>query len=221
MSDEGKVRDRIRKLLALARNNSSEHEANAALERAQAMMLEYGVTEVGDDPEHIEVRAGEWINGHFRAAWHFQVAYAIARLYGCRNMFVKDRGLHRFAGMQHQIDAAEETFLWVVDQVEGYYKTALKAFDGQLSKTQRAELRASFKDAAALRIQVRVSKILNDRKASANALVVVDTANEKVNQMFEEMEVKERKMPALREGFGTGAGFNAGGLVRIQKEVQR
>lgn len=223
MTNEGKIRDRIRKLLALAKNNTNEHEANAALARAQEMMVEYGVNEVGDDPESIEVIRGDYMNGTFRAAWHFQVASAVARLYGCRNFFTtgKHKGLHGFAGMPHQIEAAEETFLWIVDQIEEYYKQALKAFDGGLSKTQRVELRASFKDAAASRIQVRVSKILNDRRPTGTALVVVDTVQEKVNEMFNEAGIKERSLPALRDGFGTGAGFNAGGLVRIQKEVDR
>lgn len=40
---------RIRKLLALSRNNSNPHEAGQALSRAQALMRKHGITELDTD----------------------------------------------------------------------------------------------------------------------------------------------------------------------------
>ncbi|HIA7945770.1 TPA: DUF2786 domain-containing protein, partial [Escherichia coli] len=40
---------RIRKLLALSRNNSNPHEAGQALSRAQALMRKHGITELDAD----------------------------------------------------------------------------------------------------------------------------------------------------------------------------
>lgn len=215
------IRIKIRKLLALAGNNPNEHEAKVALEKAHALMLEHGINEVGDDPDHIKIRRGDCVPGMYKANWHRHLARSVSRLYGCSHIFGTraNHGLYRFVGMNHQLEAAEETFIFIAEQIESLYKTALKAFDGKLDKVQRAELRASFKDAAAVRISVRVSKILNDRKPEGKALVVVDTIKEKIDDNLG--DIKRSKLPAVRDGFGSGAGFNAGGLVRIQKEVPR
>lgn len=216
------TRAKIRKLLALGADGTNEHISRMAFEKAHELMRQQGITEVGEDSERIQVLAGDWMEGTLlKANWHKNLAGHIARLYGCSAVHAINEfeGLHRFYGMRHQIEACEETFLFVVDQIEGLYKIALKAFDGQLTKMQRAELRASFKDAATLRVGVRISKILNNRQPEGTALVIVDTVKDQINAMFEEEKVGKKEI-AVKEGFGSGAGFNAGGLVQIQKEIK-
>jgi hypothetical protein len=64
---------------------------------------------------------------------------------------------------------------------------------------------------------------LQSRKQTrdSRALVVVNTATQKIQDILDENEIKPARQLALRSGFGTGAGYNAGGLVKIQKEVSR
>lgn len=215
------ARIKIRKLLALGADGTNEHVSRLALEKAYAMMQEYGITEVGEDPDHIEIRDSDWFVHGLKQNWHKSLGGHISRLYGCKHIFSigQTKGSHRFFGMSHQIEAAEETFLFVVKQVEEMYRIALRAFDGQLDKYQRAELRASFKDAAVARVGVRISKILNERQPQGTALVIVDTVAQAFEGFMEENGIKKREV-AIRSGFGSGAGFNAGGLIQIQKEVE-
>lgn len=222
MSDT--MRLKIRKLLALAGNNSNEAEAAAALAKAQQLMEEHNI-ELGNEEdfeEQITIVQGDMFVTNFKLPFHYTIAYAVGELYGCRNLVWKQVGGHCFVGMSHQVEAAEETFLWIIAQIEGLYSTALKGFSGTLTKYQRAELRASFKDAAAIRVAQRINEILRNRQLSTSgsrALVVVNVAKEKIEEMIGHKKVA--KTPALRSGFGTNIGYEAGNQVRIQKEVQR
>jgi hypothetical protein len=218
MSDA--IRYKIRKLLALAGNNPNEFEAATALKKAHDMMLEYGITELGEDGDGIDVIKGTILEG-FQTGWHAIVGNACSMLYGCKYARFRtggERDHTAFIGVAYQLEAAEETFVFIVTQIEQLYKIALKAFDGNLTKKQRAELRASFKDAAAIRIGLRIATIVKDRKSNKNALVVIDKIADKINGILDGKATVTQI--AIREGFGTGVGFNAGGLVQIQKEVK-
>ncbi len=217
------IRKKIRALLAMASDASAtDNERAVAMEKAQALIEKYNV-ELGDEEnfaDKIEITKGDIFARGLKLPYHRVVAGAVATLYEAKHL-MWDRGAagHSFWGLSHQVEADEETFLWIVAQIEDLYRTALKAFDGQLTKQQRAELRASFKDAAAARVSLRIHAIINARtaKRDSRALVVVNVAAEKLEE--EMKDIKKAKPIALREGFGTGAGFNAGGLVKIQKDV--
>lgn len=208
------IRIKIRKLLSLANNNDNEHQAAAALKKAHDLMLEHGITEIGEDAETIDIIKGDWFDG-YTATWHKYIASGVAKLYDAGTVRTEDNRYRRFIGMPYQVDACEETFKIICEQIERWYKVALSAFGGQLTKAQRAELRASFKEAAALRVLERVMEILNTREKSSQALVVIDR---RVEEAMAAIETKP--LPALRTGFGTIAGYNVGNMVQIQKEVK-
>ncbi len=220
MSDA--IKQKIRKLLAVANDGRGDlNSAANALKLAHDLMEKYGIEDVGEDQAAtIDIVRGDIMSG-FDKKWHTILGNAIGMLYGCQYMNVRTKSgdiIQTFIGAQYQLDAAGETFLFVADQIEQFYKIALKAFDGALTKAQRVELRASFKEAAALRIAARVIVIME--KPSRNALVVVDTIRARIDAMMDEANVSNTKIvPKL--GFGSGVGFNAGGLVQIQKEVRR
>lgn len=219
------IRIKIRKLLALAGNNSNEHEAAVALAKAQALMEEHNI-EMGNEEDFedkISIVEGPCFVRNQGKSFHKLIARAVAELYGCRNVVYRQVDGIAFWGVQAHTEAAEETYLWVVAQVEGLYSTALKAFNGRLTRAQRVELRASFKDAAAYRVYERVQAILASRRidpAASRALVVVDTISAALNDYMEQSKLKKSRQLKLRSGFGTGAGYKAGDMVRIQKEVQ-
>lgn len=224
MSDD--IRSRVRKLLALAGDQgATENERAVAMQKAQALIEQHNI-ELGDD-EHFEdqikiVKGDIFVKG-MKLPFHKIVGRSVAALYECSHLIHPRVDGHSYWGMSHQVEAAEETFLWIVAQIEDLYRVALKAFDGQLDKRQRAELRASFKDAAALRVEHRIREIIAQRKQNrdSRALVVIDTAAQKIAEELANSNIKAAKPPALREGFGTGAGYRAGDQVRIQKEVRQ
>lgn len=217
-----KIRDRVRKLLAMAADEgASENEKAFALKRAEAMIEEHNIQigEGWDESSTIEVIKGEYFVRGMQAKYHILVGSSIAMLYDCLHVNNKPLGAHQFWGMSHQVEAAEETFLWIVAQIDDLYRVALKAFSGQLTKSQRAELRASFKDGAATRVNHRICEILEKRSDSrdSRALVVVDAAAAVLEEMSKDLK---SIVPTVRSGFGTEAGYRAGDQVRIQKEVE-
>lgn len=63
---------RIRKLLALSRNNSNPHEAGQALSRAQALMRKHGITELDTDISVIKTSSSKGAPSEakkFRYGW--------------------------------------------------------------------------------------------------------------------------------------------------------
>lgn len=220
------IRIRVRKLLAMAADaGASDNEKAIAMRKAQALIEEHNI-ELGTlgDADTITVGKGDRFGAGMRYPYHHVIATQVAELYECRHVHWSNGKLgHAFWGMSHQVEAAEETFMWIVAQVEDLYRIALKAFDGRLDKQGRAELRSSFKDACAAKVAQRIRAIIYERSGArdSRALVVVNTAKEKVDQMIADDGVKAKKLPALREGFGTGAGYNAGDQVRIQREVRQ
>lgn len=85
-----------------------------------------------------------------------------------------------FFGREENVEMAEQTMLWLVRQVELLYKEALPR---GLSKRDRAEFRASFKDACGKRIFQRAKQLMAELKSDDrfaqqatghNALVVAN-----------------------------------------------
>lgn len=217
------IRLRVRKLLALASDaGATDNERAVAMQKAQALIEAHNI-ELGEEGsvDDIQVTKGDILRGRYHQAYHRILGASVAELYDCRHiLWSGGREGTSFWGLNYQIEAAEETFLWIVAQVEDLYRQALKAFDGKLTKAQRAELRGSFKDACAAKVVARINRIIDERKVNrdSRALVVVNTLGEKLNE--ETAKLRQARQVAIREGFGTGAGWNAGDLVRIQKEVK-
>lgn len=217
------IRSRVRKLLALAGDGgATDNERAVAMQKAQALIKEHNIQlgSLDDFAEQIKIVKGEMFVHNLKHPYHRVLARGVARLYECQNMVYQKVGGFSYWGLNHQVEAAEEAFLWIVAQVEELYRVALKAFDGQLSKQQRAELRASFKDACAVRVAQRIDMIMSERRETrdSRALVVVDTTAAKLAEAMSGM--KQAKAVALRDGFGTGAGYRAGDQVQIQKGVR-
>jgi len=217
------IRIKVRKLLALASDGgATDNERAVAMKKAQALIEEHNIV-LGEEgsADDIKVTKGDILRGRYHLAYHRILGGHVALLYDCKHIIWDGgRGGMSFWGMSYQVEAAEETFLWIVAQVEDLYRQALKAFDGKLTKAQRAELRGSFKDACAARVAHRIRLIIEDRSKArdSRALVVVNTIAEKLAE--EASGLRKSKAISIREGFGTGAGWNAGDLVRIQREVR-
>lgn len=76
---------RIRKLLALSRNNSNPHEAGQALSRAQALMRKHGITELDTDISVIKTSSSKGAPSEAEKVpvWMGRLMHVVAEAFGC------------------------------------------------------------------------------------------------------------------------------------------
>ena len=219
------IRERIRKLLALARDaGATSAEAEVALSKARQLMLDHGITDEPTESTASPVRCGEIRDG-LDNKWAIWLGTAAAELYGV-SMLLRQEGAYYFVGRPDNIAAAEETLLYLIEQVEAKYKLALGALRdaGANNKQTRAELRRTFKESAAVVVCRRVKEIIAAQHTARNgrALVVLNTAAKEAKDFVQE-HIKPRTGRALtigKSGIGTGAGIAAGKSIKLQGEVQ-
>lgn len=222
MTDE--IKSRIAKLLALARNNPNEHEADAALRRAAKMMAEHGVTE--KEVTGSKIILSDHIN--INKMWKRTLATAASALYGTQVFWAYDRESFRFTGDLAHVDASRETYLWLMEQVEFLYKNYLPK---GLSQADRAHHRSRFKDACANRIFVRVRLImesLEQEKIPGTSLVVLDAVKQRKIEandfLNEEMDAKTIKIKTVatvdKTSLSALIGIKAGDSVELNKKVK-
>lgn len=121
MTQEEKILERIRKLLALARDGAAtEAEASLAMERAQALLCEHNLSlaEIENGG-----RAGLIVLEFLRTdrqQWRRILANSMGRLYFCQ-YFYSTRGAedtHSFIGQKHNVEVARLMFDYVHATIE-------------------------------------------------------------------------------------------------------
>jgi hypothetical protein len=226
MNTPEKIIDRIRKLLALAKDKAaSENEAATAMSMASDLMMKYNIDHV-DDADAPGIIEGQYMRDQYKQKWHGFMHTAIATLYDCRGLETKS-GFRKFVGRPFNVSACEETWEFVIEQVEALYKEGLKAFKGKmgrLSKDARCDFRDSFKQACALRILRKVKEIKAAQKNQIpdhKALVIIDTMKEELDTLFAAKGLKDRRPVKVTSGFGTGAGLAAGDQVNLNRRMNK
>jgi len=215
------VIEKIRKLFRLARDKgATEHEQAVALAMAQRLMMQHNISDV-EEERIIEAIKGEWMNVDRGDPWEFVISSAVAVLFNCRSLIMKNSGSHQFVGKPENVEACGEAFLWVCSQVEVLYKEALHAYNGSLDKAGRANLRKTFKYSCAQRVYERcqdiVARARNDIP-SHMALVVIDQSLAAADDLIK--GVKKAKIRSPRAGIGTWTGRQAGDRVRLQGSIK-
>lgn len=222
------VISRIKKLLALGRDKgASESEAATALAKASELMLKHNIDNV-DNVVESEIAGGELIKDIGSHKHYMFLAHAVSQLYTCRYMIWKDSGDYRFIGKALNVQACEETFPWVVEQVDELYKQGLETFKSQaggwLDKRTRTEFRTTFKEACALKVVQRVREILAKQRNQIPqhmALVVIDNTLKQIDEVMEGRGIRKGRAVTVTKGhLGTGAGFAAGEQVQLQAKVR-
>jgi hypothetical protein len=176
-----KIKDKISKLLNMTvENGCSEDEQETAMRMAAGMAAAAGIDLDSVHPAEAPKRKATY--KYVRQEYKPHQAYcaqAAAELYGveCTIYNLGADGVN-FVGREENIDLAEQTWFWLMRQVEWLYKQELPR---GLTQTARAEFRKTFKAACAMRVKERAIKlmreiVLNDTNAQAatghNALVV-------------------------------------------------
>ena len=220
--------NKIKKLLAVAATGSgaTEGEAMSAAALASALMLKHNIdVQLDDDKDEPTAQRGESLGG-YDEPWHIECSGGAGYLYSCRPLIQRRMGNIAFVGRPDNINAAEMTLKFFVDETERLYKLNLPK---GLSKLDRANFRATFKMACARRIAARCWAIMetlrqDDAKAieatGSRALVIVQS----IDAMLAEADAMlgdAKKLPVrkMRFGLGTDAGRAAGDKVELQKKV--
>lgn len=222
------IRSKIEKLLRLASDRgATEDEAATAMRLAAGLMARHGI-EVKLEDEKPTVA----VTRHAKTAlrdYELQLAGASADLYGC-TIVVWDKGRLgvEFVGRSDNIDAAEQTMIFLQQQVEALYKEALPR---GLTQAERAEFRRTFKFACAMRVRQRARQIVADLQTSeaaaqaatgSTALVVLshfETLRRENEVALANFSLKPRRAVVRAMGSGTAAGRAAGDRVQLARRV--
>lgn len=230
-----KIVDRIRKLLALAGNNSQEKEAQAALEKAHALLSEHNL-----DMTAIESSNDDIVSDNSTVTdskpWRRPLAVAVARLYFCEALFsfrydeCKTRpcgyiryDVHRFIGQSHNVAVAKEMF--------SYLETTISRLAREASKgsRSRSKFEQSFKIACVKRLRERILEIVRNSMSTGStgstlpALANLYEQASKMNKEFIESNfhgVVERSPRAtVSDTDGAIAGNQAGDVINLSGQI--
>lgn len=233
MTSQDKVasmRERIRKLLALSRDASAfSNEASTAMAMASKLMAELGISED-------ELRNTNGTDGPLGEtevdkayAWRVQLASAAADLFGAYVLMYGSRlgkGKIVFHGPAEVIDAAQQTYEWMVRQIETMYRAFRKDEGICTDPVARKDFRLS----AAMQVRQRVRDLIKTTQVQAGdgrSLMVVERTQlmrDRIEQRLRDGGLKIGKgrstsLGPVRNQAAAAAGHMAGRSVQIQSTV--
>ena len=202
------VKAKIAKLLNMTvENGCSEDEAANAMRMAAGIAARAGIELASCmTPEQAKQKATIKRTFAEMKVYESMAAEAAACLYGVEcNAPNYGKNGYWFVGRQDNIDLAEQTMLWLVQQIETLYKQHLPK---GLDKRTRAEYRKSFKDACALRVWQRADALVKDMQhneqaaqnaTGQNALVVAGYFQTLKSENDEYWNERQRASEAARQ----------------------
>lgn len=210
--DRQTIINRINKLMELAGNNPSEHEAASAAEKAQAMLAEYNLS-MADLKATDKPMSDMFINEDYTTSghpWRFGLGMAVAQLYFCayyirtRQQFGYDnpeRTKHCFAGAQHNVAVAKLIFAYLVETIERLAQAGAKS----VPKKEQSPYRVTFRTQASYTLQDRLIK--RKRAAEKGDIQAVNETGEGTGKNLPALlstytQEKERVDEFLKETFG-------------------
>lgn len=189
-----KIKDRIRKLLALAANNPSAEEAAAAYAQASRFALKYqlDLEELGSPLEADDAPELPTLSDVVRrvvheakrmSTWRGIVLNALAKANLCRAY--NSCGSLTVFGVEKNVATVAYLFDAVCSQIDEKAKEALRRYDGPRGRTFGNSFRMGAATAVAQRIQIDPARAVDEAAEEAkaiggNALVRVQRAREYV-----------------------------------------
>jgi hypothetical protein len=225
------VIDRIQKLLRLAKNAGSEHEAALAAKRAAELMAQHEIHEAEISLDTQEPRVAEPIDQRFqltdtkkKVAWHMRVAYGVARSVGARAYYSKGRVM--LFGRLSAVQAASYTTQYLMREIEAitdekapspvHSRAYRNAF--RLGCASRIEERLEDQIAAknmpqhgAAKTKSASASPANDAPppASAGVIAIIEHDRAEVEAAYEDYSKRWRKTARVGQ-VSSGSGFTAG-----------
>ena len=123
-----KAKDRIDKLLKLAKNNPSEEEGKSALKKARALMAKHLIdeSEFENIEEKIESVVSERLSEKYTMWWHRLLSATIAQAFRCKSTskmeyvagYSKRRRVSTLHGLPEDLEIALKIYEYAVDLIE-------------------------------------------------------------------------------------------------------
>ena len=216
MSDNReKLIERIRRILALAGNNPNEHERDAAMAKAQALLLDHNISmkEV-DHTDDADVKIGEWTQVTRNGQWSRRIAAAVGRLYLAGYLYTSfgKKVQHTFVGTETNCKIASEVSAYVIEVV--YREGAIAMRRAGASNAYWT----SFVNSASHRIRARVGEMIaaasrsTTKESESRALAVLDlyAQAERTAREYIEAMANVKTAKARPEQFKSLEGWEAG-----------
>jgi len=223
--------DRVRKLFALASDNSNENESHAALEMARKLMKQHNIAQIDVEAgeENVNVDINLWKSESLSQidTYSRYLATAAATLFDCQHWLMrggawnKYRVVMHFAGEATDVALASEVWPWLVKQAKMY---AQNLFGKGWTPRHR-----SFAEAFGTRIYNRVLEMIEREKKCDNEVdqkyaLVVAGKESAVKQYMDNLgiQIKLRNLSARGKQYSDAivAGLNAADKVNLNFRSQ-
>lgn len=230
MSNEN-VKEKIRNLLNLAASSHSEHEANSAFEKAQALALinQIDLASIRLKNQTVNEQEYEFSNlkiiGTNFPQWKRYLINHLSVLNGCKNFTDRDDKDNKgfvVAGIKDNIEIVFYFYDSICSQIEIAAKANIKA--GKFSgKTSANNFKFGAVETVIQRLKKIQNEVLEEAKSSANsmaALVLVKNESEKVSKWIEsKIELVNSKPIHITnpEQYARNLGREAGKNISLNK----
>lgn len=218
------IKDKIRKLLAMADGQANENESAVAMKLASRLMMEHGIERDQISAEIAKLKRGEWFD--LTWGWINYAAQAAATLYGCMVVTRKgDKKQFQFAGRNENVDAAQDTAAFLILQINALCKAHLPDAKKDPSFDYIAYKR-SFKNACAMRVLARAHTIVAEQTQGTGTALVLhrDSLKKEVSDFLSAQagmgRARNMRTPKIRENIGAVHGRKAAANVDMNRAVQ-
>jgi hypothetical protein len=198
MNDLERIKDRVRKLLALSKSDN-ENEAAAALEKANELIGKYRIDQDSLAFESVSVKTTKTYS-----PWRNIIANAVSYLYGCYK-YKNTEGEFVFTGDPLYVFMAEEMYRYLTVTVERIAKAGIR-------RNAKYAYRQNFRLGVADRLYDRIMELNKkcswapEREAQSEAAEDFIKARIKLSSTAHRHKIKKRT--AFNKGIAAGEGIS-------------
>lgn len=227
-NDIENIKTKIQKLLALA-SSPNEHEAQRAMEMANALLLKYNLdmSELPEAKDDREIVEETFELGTSAFQWKIQLAVAIARHNFCEVLLgYRNRRLY-FIGRRCNVDATRDIYTWVTMQLLSICREERKRvnpveWDGRPMDGLRWQ--TSFCMGAVVRINHRLIEQRRTQERETTGCTAMVLCNKQAIDAFLSENyprlTKKSNNAARMDAAAYNAGKAAGDKVQLQRQSQ-
>lgn len=212
-----KIYDKISKLLSLANGSNFEDESNTALNMANALMEQYGISMTEIDEKSRESEYGKLTNSlkekKLFKIWEKELLNALARLFYCRVVFTHDgsRKLEaRVLGRESNVRTVILMNDWIANKIK----------EDSKKKFSETKQRNSYIIGCVANITSRISKTLKERETTFSGetgLVPVNEVEQFMKNEFKHLFSSKQSSKAS-DASAFCAGMDDGSKIGLNKQ---